>query len=802
MKRIYTVLLLICFAVVSCTEDVLKEDYGKDYIVLDIYNSPMTKATEALNTDYERKLNRLDCFFYVKDQTDQACVYYHKVDVNDYRQVTLPIYVKDSVMDEIFSAGMLCDVFVIANYPGSQEFSPGADGTDVESLKSYVLDMKQNKYDAVGEPFVMTGSGTVQRGRNSATTATISLKRVAAKVTMTVKVPKSILVDKGTDKITMLPVLTDDQGNKQLKSSFRYGTAKSYLGGIYPDAAENYIKTDKIPYTLSETLSTDEYYLLTCDIPFYTYAREWEKGADNAAYMTLELPWGEDLNNDGAIENNYKTYYYQILVNGMSRNFVPNSWYDMSVTVGVLGNTVESTPVELEKLSYYVLEWTEETSNGTYGSGDREENVQIEKYNFLEIPQSYIEMDNIEEVAIRYNASHKIGIKFNATTTGRSVSGLDETTNLSAFYIDNSSGKPVAKTLEDKIYFKNVADNNGNVTTNSNFTDNDKGLLTFKYELSDQIYSPVYIFLTVWLDIDGDGVHGDDEVLTQDVNIVMYPSIYIIGDNSTEFSVFVNGAWNNVKKVNSSTGEADYNSDPYIVINGQRAGKVTGWDTSTYMHVITVSAFSEENYMFAYNEKNILDTPYIIGDPRVREPYKFGVPDGGNGWAEAKDAKGVERSLENYYPTSTEANAYQVIAPKFRISSKLAGYSHSSPQGAAYRCASYQEDGYPAGRWRLPTTAEVMFVINLQNKKKIQTLFHGTNAYYSATDNVVNNTNGVTLSFGHEGFTDGNSTAPNAKYGSVRCVYDEWYWGSAKEAVENTSYNGGYEFTWGDRKIY
>ena len=182
------------------------------------------------------------------------------------------------------------------------------------------------------------------------------------------------------------------------------------------------------------------------------------------------------------------------------------------------------------------------------------------------------------------------------------------------------------------------------------------------------------------------------------------------------------------------------------------------------MHVITVSAFDEDNYMFAYNNENKLDTRYIIGDPRARDSNTYGVS-----WAD--DSSGA--TLENYYPTSTEANAYQVIAPKFRISSKLAGYSHSSPQGAAYRCASYQEDGYPAGRWRLPTTAEVLFVINLQNKGKIQNLFHGSNAYFSATDNVKNNSDGVNLVKGHDGFG-------NDKNGSVRCVYDEWYWDQRK----------------------
>ena len=159
------------------------------------------------------------------------------------------------------------------------------------------------------------------------------------------------------------------------------------MSSAYPEESENYIWTDKIPYSQYAT-SLGSYYVYTCDVPFYTYARSWDKGSDSAAYVTFEMPWGEDLDNDGKADDDYKTYYYQLLVNGGGRNFVPNAWYDMIVTVGVLGSSVESHPEELEELSYYVLDWTTETTNGEHGSGDRHENVEIEKFNYL--PKSYL----------------------------------------------------------------------------------------------------------------------------------------------------------------------------------------------------------------------------------------------------------------------------------------------------------------------------------------------------------------------------------------------------------------------------
>ena len=759
-------------------------DNGRNNILLTVYNSQMTKADGDPDTAYERQLNRLDCFFYVRGRTDQPCVYYQMVEVDDVGQSTVAFYVNDLVLKEIIPSGQVCDVFVIANHPGAPTFEAKQPGTDIESLGRYVLDMTEGTYDGIDKPFVMTGSGIAVKGRNSTVTAeAIALKRVAAKVTMEVKIPKSIMID----DVKWSPVLSDDQGNVPLLSSFRHGTSKSYLYGDFPEGEDGHIMTDKIRYKLySET--ADEY-VYKCDIPFYTYARTWQKGSDHAAYMTFEMPWGIDENEDGVAEKNINTYYYQILINAGECRFERNNWYDMLVKVGVLGSTVESIPKELEELSYYVLDWTVEDSE--FGSGDRHEEVDIQKFNYLEVPQTYIEMNNVPEINIRYNASHMIGVKPD-TKAGKSVSALPTTTDRSAFYINNQSGTP--QPVDLPVTFKDPQRADAQETAVvSQFTDNNKGLLNFKYELPEDVYSPAYLFVTIWLDVDGDGIHDSDEVLTQDVTIVMYPSIYIVGDNSYDWSIFINGNYN--------SGHSGGNSLSYLTIAGQRVGKAAGDDANTYMHVISISAFNQDNYMFAYNNNKVKDTQYIIGDPRVRSSNKFGVPDDNAtvkqdaaGWVKAKDVNGVVRNLTYYYPTSTETNAYQVIAPKFRIASKLGGYSNSSPQGAAYRCASYQEHGFPAGRWRLPTTAEVLYIIELQRLNKIQQLFYGSTTYFTATDRVAtDNNNNYTLTTGL-----GTSNA------SVRCVYDEWYWGSEREALENSGYagEGGYEFTWGDRKVY
>ena len=347
-RLVYSALAIFCFAVVSCVKETPISDYGPDHIVLNVFNSPMTKAEGDSSTDYEKQLKRLDCFFYVKDKTHEPCVYYHKAEVDNLGSATISFAVNDLVLMEMFPSGSECDVLVIANLPEEYTFEAKTNETIMQNLgESVVLNMEDGEYDSVGKPFVMAGTGRVQKGQNSNASATISLARVASKVTMTVKVPKSIEVKEGESMVTMLPVLMDNEGNEPLKTSFNYGAKKSYLSKKYPDDPENYIKTAKFPYTM--TNETETHYVFTCDVPFYTYTRSWEKGSMNAAYVTIEMPWGKDVNNDNVVDSDYQTYYYQILVNGKDRNFTPNTRYDMIVTVGVLGSTVESRPEALEE---------------------------------------------------------------------------------------------------------------------------------------------------------------------------------------------------------------------------------------------------------------------------------------------------------------------------------------------------------------------------------------------------------------------------------------------------------------------
>ena len=178
--------------------------------------------------------------------------------------------------------------------------------------------------------------------------------------------------------------------------------------------------------------------------------------------------------------------------------------------------------------------------------------------------------------------------------------------------------------------------------------------------------------------------------------------------------------------------------------------------------------------------------------------------------------------LKYYYPTSELSGAgskENFIAPSFRIASsfgkvslmydanangdnkqnsmpKLQGVSRAE---ARRRCASYQEAGRPAGRWRVPTMAEIKYLVQLSADGKIPHLFGLPSmpeiyAPYLSANGLV----GVRLSDSDVAPVNEEDleTSP-----AVRCIYDEWYWTkidgknlpTTKGALETTFY-------WGDQK--
>ena len=157
--------------------------------------------------------------------------------------------------------------------------------------------------------------------------------------------------------------------------------------------------------------------------------------------------------------------------------------------------------------------------------------------------------------------------------------------------------------------------------------------------------------------------------------------------------------------------------------------------------------------------------PFYIADPRT-SPLDYPVLTGTSG-----------NPLQNYLPAGVEYE--NAIAPRLKVASSYgASINQNMSFAAAHeRCASYQENGYPAGRWRVPTDAEIKFIGYLSFNHKLPSLFDGP--YFGASGKMVTVDN-----------DKGNVSVSSADFASVRCVYDAWYWGDDPDPNYMTSWSG------------
>ena len=201
--------------------------------------------------------------------------------------------------------------------------------------------------------------------------------------------------------------------------------------------------------------------------------------------------------------------------------------------------------------------------------------------------------------------------------------------------------------------------------------------------------------------------------------------------------------------------------------------------------------------MYVFTVTNVNGTNYIIGDPRetnvsdIVDDTHISGREERSVWysAQSLNADGTinttKRILTNYFATDASERTMNMVAPKFRVASAYAVLNTGASEAEKLeylkkRCASYQEDGYPAGRWRLPTQAEFSLIFSQVNRGNLPPIYEVGTKYWCAHGLGEPQRNGTV-----------KVTEADGSGHSVRCVYDEWYWGSEQLADKST-------FTWGD----
>lgn len=719
MKRILSYMMLPLLASCSLSDLVFDGNGGSDVPTVKL-ELDCTSMTRATAAGEDAwNENLLDHIAVFLYTDGQTEPTVYKEDVSVNAQGTAVINVSDEELEALFAGGATtCGVYVIANLP---------DGTSLPTDKS-IASLKGIALDAEGfttalrqNSFVMDGQTTAiltENGDVKSVSGTVPLYRAASKITLTVNNPSSIEVKDENGNVVQTWI--PDPTKMEVKFNNGVRRANVDVSQVPYDVQDvDYFSTSARKFTADASGAS-----FSCEAPFYSYSSKWEKTDATGAYFTLVLPWSDDGG------RTYRPCYYQVLINTAGRSFDRNWWYNMVMNVGVLGSFVEDEPLELEAHTYYIAEW-----------GTEAEDVTLRDWVYLIIPEPYKEIDNKVTGTILYEASHDIEISINSVTY-QTFASADPTT--------------VTVTDYDDYVFTTETGSDGN------------RYIRFTHNFSDDIFSPIVIKATVTMT-------AGDLTFEEEIEIVQYPPIWVKPYQNSEYTtgddtVFVNG----YNADTDGTGKT-YTTDKKYWLGS--LNDKNGSETPN-MYVITVSSLHSNN-TFSYNGTS--GYAYVIGDPRVRSIDNMLT----TGWETAPSIyQGENRTLTYYYPTESSDEVFNVIAPKFRIVSAYSSSGQNSVNAttAALRCAAYQEDGYPAGRWRLPTYAEVQFAVYLQSQGFIPNIFKTQTKYYFSTGDLTSIGTNPTITTG----------SASTNQGSVRCVYDDWYWGSERACDEDT-------FTWGDQ---
>ena len=774
MKKIllYTLSLLCFISTVSCTQELGGDDtaFGQEAgtITLTLRSvEPQTKATMPGEAAYnENLIKSIHYFFYPKDGTDSNTEkepakrgQVTNLDKQDQHTITVNAS-EDEIKNVLFKYPYNdCDVYVIVNLPEDVDIDALPD-RKLSTLKKIAV---ATNFEAnITQPcFVMEGLDVAtvnDRNKVLAAQGEIPVDRVAAKISVSVKVE---------DRIDLVADVEGTSGMKwtsnpkDMTIEFVNGVNRAVLSGN-PDEVtlgEGDIFIDNRTDRKFTATTIDGAEFWTC-APFYSYPAKWEIGSDEEPYLFITLPWTTEIwtEVEGEKPPIYKTYpcYYKIMLG--SDELKRNTWYDLKINIGILGS-FENTPeviLPIEGTEYFVADW----STGL----DVESEILGARY--LVVDKLEYVLYNQETLTIPFTTSHESEI------------------------VDAECSYPK--------YGQKNSDPTINYVTNYTLDVVNGNTIQFSHALNNNMldrnfdFAPYTITFTLQ--------HSDDDSFYKEIKITQYPAIYVEAYNNTDTNLSGQGhVWVNGYQGSSANSGTDYFAGA--------GGNTQGADRRMFVFTITTTE----------------GTDLIIGDPRDTE-YTYDAEDAQSiGWysgpAIYDDAS--RRELKYYYGTHVASERYSaqetgtiyandaaaeaaeptfnMIAPKFRLASGYGTVTQTTNANILEmmkrRCASYQEDGYPAGRWRLPTKAEFQFILTQINYGNLPTVYLQNYGYWCAHGLGSPNNNGL-VEMQYVGRVSSGQTF-------VRCVYDEWYWENSETyRLGTTNANGTFTpsdiFTWGD----
>ena len=561
-------------------------------------------------------------------------------------------------------------------------------------------------------------------------------------------------------------------------------------------------------------------------------------------YFKLEIDWRRESKNGYSYD--LRKYYYKIYLPVSENKISRNRWYSFFLDVGILGSETDEGQVILDP-SCYILDWQNKSqiinksaviSSARYLSVDKEwelHNVTTLRIPFMSSHDVKIVEGSVtatrpyygEDKSLRYDTFLHAWVK------------RDSESN--TYYLDykdqGSVGDPLyepSSWFEEKpnwIDFTHVLDNDyltskgfdySPYTIEFDIVHSDLGRNDPRYEeyikhIKITQYPGIYIEALL---------NSDTRVIPAPGNGIGQRAKYPDGtepwlDKPWGY-VYINGRDQPYSGSTDSPDPRKFNEYTRLV-RWDKNSKETSKDPIFSLSAANQKEYQWQSVWYTLGSRDMFNihvtvlpesSSFIIGDPRSdvvdnldSEKYEglYNFTNSGTkpmdvilpnrtGFAEAPsldDEDNTRRKLKWYYPAESSNRTREMIAPIYRIASKFGGTEYGgsafigdiSKEYAEYRCAAYQEDGFPAGRWRLPTRAEIYFIAQLSAKGAFEALFTVNSSYWSAHGAVR---------VGNGGVTD---VTPDGAL--LRCVYDSWYWDSYDDRLKEGERN---RFVWGDKE--
>lgn len=465
-----------------------------------------------------------------------------------------------------------------------------------------------------------------------------------------------------------------------------------------------------------------------------------KEGIQYTVTITRETSASEMTNRYG------EEFYYKISVPAFLEGetsecaLQANRWYMINLDVAVLGSETDDASMVIDgsQMGIYVMDWSspEDAIGGDLDGG-----------RYLSTAKDVYVINAIDELTIPVISSHPVSItgfrgEGNPTATYWRRSGSSDNGQLTYnATTDDASGKNFTikanANKSVKLTHEIVPFRTDFSTTNAK----DVAVITYTFRIQ----------------------HSDNAEYFKDITVLQYPSIYVETKESRGYP-FVNGTRSNGTINNNNT----YNLGPVQNDAGSR---------STDFTIVSISSLAG----IASTYPN-----WVIGDPRIRlaDAYNgnfqnersfhnnYANGNAASEWRRSDLGSSATNYFDNYLVGNINANNF--IAPKFMLASGY-GYRQTLADAGNHwksnseRCATYQEDGYPAGRWRVPTEAEILFCATLARNGLIESPFVNQTRYLASSGRWV--------------LYQANNTNWNFEYSatqttvSIRCVYDLWYWG-------------------------